>query len=565
MKNMIRNRTMFFCWIVSSLAIASCRQDTPQHSSNSFGGKAYVSSVWVADQGDGTYKNPVIHADYSDPDVIRVGDDYFMTSSSFNCMPGLPILHSTDLVNWSLIGYALKKQYPEELFQVPQHGNGVWAPSMRYRNGEFYIYWGDPDQGIFMVKTKDPAGEWEQPVLVMPGKGLIDSCPLWDDDGNAYLVHGWAGSRAGVNSLLTVHRMSDDGTKLLDEGKHVFDGHGNHPTLEGPKFYKRNNYYYIFAPAGGVATGWQLILRSKNIYGPYEEKIVLEQGSTPVNGPHQGGWVETPTGESWFLHFQDKGAYGRVVHLQPVNWKEDWPLMGKDLDGNGIGEPVLSYQKPVSRQPGEIKTIPENDEFNSDTLGLQWQWHANPNVVWSALLKGNGFLRLFAFKQKDSVNLWDTPNLLLQKFPAPEFTATAKTKLTIEFDAWKGKRGGLIVSGNDYAYLAIYKRDADYFVGQVVCKNALKHAPEQVVEEKRLKEPAVYLRVSVKDAVCQFSYSVDGVQFDPIGTPFPAQPDKWIGSKVGLFCMSMPTVRNGSYIDVDWFRIEKNQANGVSK
>ncbi|WNH09139.1 glycoside hydrolase 43 family protein [Thalassobellus suaedae] len=284
----------------------------------------YVSDVWVSDQGNGTYKNPILHADYSDPDVVRVGDDYYMTASSFNTAPGLPILHSKDMVNWKLINYALLEQVPAETFNIPQHGNGVWAPAIRYHKGEIYIYWGDPDFGVYMVKTKDPYGVWDKPVLVMEGKGLIDTCPLWDDNGDAYLVHAYAGSRAGVKSLLSVNKMNPEGTKVIDAGIHVYDGHDIDDTIEGSKFYKRNGYYYIFAPAGGVSTGWQVILRSKNVYGPYERKVVLEQGSTKINGPHQGAWVDTPDGESWFYHFQDVDAYGRIVHLQPMSWKNDW-------------------------------------------------------------------------------------------------------------------------------------------------------------------------------------------------------------------------------------------------
>ncbi|HSJ66536.1 MAG TPA: glycoside hydrolase 43 family protein, partial [Anditalea sp.] len=226
-----------------------------------------VSQVWTADQGDGTYINPIIHADYSDPDVVRVGEDFYMTASSFNAIPGLPILHSKDMVNWNLVGYALDRQVPVEHFQKPQHGNGVWAPAIRFHEGEYYIYWGDPDFGIYMVKTKDPAGQWEAPVLVEEGKGLIDPCPLWDEDGKAFLVHAYAGSRAGIKSILVVKPMNAEGTKTTGTGRLVFDGHENHPTVEGSKFYKRNGYYYIFAPAGGVSTGWQLILRSRDPYG----------------------------------------------------------------------------------------------------------------------------------------------------------------------------------------------------------------------------------------------------------------------------------------------------------
>lgn len=343
--------------------------------------KPYVSEVWVSDLGNGTYKNPVLYSDYSDPDVIRVGDDYFMTASSFNEIPGLPILHSKDMVNWKLVNYAITDLIPKETYKVPQRGNGVWAPSIRFHKGEYFIYWGDPDFGVFMVKTKDPLGKWEEPVWVMEGKGLIDTCPLWDDDGNAYLVHGWAGSRAGVKSILTINKMNPEGTKVLDKGVHIFDGHDAHPTVEGPKFYKRNGYYYIFAPAGGVATGWQLVLRSKNIYGPYEEKIVLEQGKSKINGPHKGAWVDTPNGQDWFYHFQDVDAGGRLVHLQPMKWEKDWPVIGIDTDKNGIGEPVLTHKKPEVGKIFPIETPAESDEFNDDKIGLQWQWSANENVV----------------------------------------------------------------------------------------------------------------------------------------------------------------------------------------
>ncbi|MEI6946825.1 family 43 glycosylhydrolase [Paraflavisolibacter sp. H34] len=518
------------------------------------------SQAWVADQGNGTYTNPVLYADYSDPDIIRVGDDYFMTASSFHCMPGLPILHSRDLVNWRILNYALQKQVPSDFFDVPRHGYGVWAPALRYHKGTYYIFWGDPDHGIYRVKTKNPAGKWEEPVLVKGGRGLIDPCPLWDADGKAYLVHAWAASRAGVNSLLTVYQMSPDGARLLDEGKNVFSGHDFHHTTEGPKLYQRDGYYYIMAPAGGVATGWQLVLRSQNIYGPYEDRIVMDQGSTNINGPHQGAYVETPGGEPWFLHFQDLGAYGRVLHLQPVTWKDGWPVMGTDKDGDGKGEPVRTHQKPRVGRPYPVATPQESDEFNSDTLGLQWQWQANPKVTWSALLREKGFLRLFAFPlPKEAVNLWPVPNLLLQKFPAPSFTATTKVKLNIEWDVWESKKAGLLVMGNDYAYLSVSKNEKGFSVSQITCSDALNGGEEEVLAAQPIGGSTVYLRVEVKapDATCRFSYSEDGQTFRPLGKPFTAKPDKWVGAKLGLFCTSRPDVRTGSYADFDWFRISR--------
>ena len=257
----------------------------------------YRSEVWSPDNGDGTYTNPVINADYSDPDVCVVGNDYYLTASSFQCIPGLPILHSTDLVNWEIIGYALNELTPYEEFNRPSHGNGVWAPSIRYHNGEFYIYWGDPDYGVFMVKTKNPAGPWEKPVCVIPGKGMIDTCPLWDEDGRCYLVNGWANSRSRFASVLCVRELNAEGTAAISNPVIVFDGNGTeNRTCEGPKFYKRDGWYWIMCPAGGVPTGFQLAMRSKSPYGPYECKKVLAQGKSSVNGPHQGGWVHTAAG-----------------------------------------------------------------------------------------------------------------------------------------------------------------------------------------------------------------------------------------------------------------------------
>ncbi|MCB9082471.1 MAG: glycosyl hydrolase 43 family protein [Lewinellaceae bacterium] len=516
----------------------------------------FTVPVWVADQGDGTYTNPILHTDYSDPDAIRVGDDYYMTASSFNCIPGLPILHSKDLVTWRLINYALPQQYPLPVFNQPQHFKGVWAPCLRYHEGEFFIYYGDPDFGIYMLKTTDPAGAWSEPTLVLAGQGLIDPSPLWDDDGQVYLVHGWAASRAQVNSLLTVHRLNKEGTQTIGPGRHVFDGHDAHPTIEGPKFYRRDGYYYIFAPAGGVATGWQLVMRSKNIWGPYTEKIVLEQGKTPINGPHQGAWVETQTGESWFLHFQDKEAYGRIVHLQPMQWREDgWPVIGSDPDGDGTGEPVLRHPKPNVGKVSSLAPLPESDDFNGSDPNLHWQWQANRNPVWAAQIPGSGYLRLFALPQPaDFRNHWQTPNLLLQKFPATNFTATTKIKFTPSDST---QRTGLIIMGRNYSSLELVQQAQGLQLRQVICKQADKGGAEVVVARQAAPATAIYLRVTVTapEGVCRFSYSTDGKRFQPFGEPFTAAAGGWIGAKLGLFCDKGPRSARGGYVDVDWFHL----------
>ncbi|MBT2561014.1 glycoside hydrolase 43 family protein [Pedobacter sp. ISL-68] len=522
-------------------------------------GQDNLSKVWTADLGNGTYKNPVIHADYSDPDAIRAGEDYYMTASSFNCIPGLPILHSRDLVNWTLVNHALKLQEPVDVYDIPQHGKGVWAPSINYHKGEFRIYYPDPDYGIFMVRAKNPLGKWEKPVLILKGKGIIDPSVFFDDDGQTYLAVAWAASRAGVNSLLTVFKMNSDGTRVEDEGMHVFDGHGKNHTVEGPKFYKRNGYYYLFAPAGGVAAGWQLVMRSKNIYGPYEERKVMEQGKTAINGPHQGALVRTPKDEYWFLHFQDKGLYGRVVHLQPVNWKNDWPVIGSDGDGDGIGEPVSVYTKPSVSGTHAISAPSESDEFNGIEPGLQWQWHANKKIQWSAMIPKSGYLRLFAFPNPQiNKGLWNVPNLLLQKFPAPTFTATTKLNYIIEWDTWQEKKTGLLIMGNDYSYLSVSKNEKGFQIAQVICKNAPNNGIEQILAQRPLKSGAVYLRAEVaQEGQVTFSYSEDGELYHKIGETFKAQPDKWIGAKIGIFCTSGSDVRTGGYADFDYFRITR--------
>jgi beta-xylosidase len=516
----------------------------------------YISKAWVSDQKNGTYKNPILHADYSDPDAIRVGDDFYMTASSFNAAPGLPILHSKDLVNWKLIAYALPQQFPLDHFSTVQHGNGVWAPSIRYHKGEFYIYYPDPDFGIYLTKAKDIKGPWSTPVLVEAGKGLIDPCPLWDTDGKTYLVHAYAGSRAGIKSIIVVKPLNETGTKTTGEGVLVYDGHEKDPTIEGPKFYQRNGYYYIFAPAGGVSTGWQLVLRSKNIYGPYERKVVMDQGTTNINGPHQGAWVNTTTGEDWFLHFQDKEAYGRVVHLQPMQWKNDWPVIGVDKDGDGKGEPVLSYRKPNVGKTVQVQTPPESDEFNDASLGLQWQWQANNKATWHFMHPAEGVLRLFSDKQPDAAkNLWDVPNLLLQKFPAETFTATARLKFSPNRKI-ENERAGLVVMGLSYAGLVIKQNKEQLLLTYVETKAADKGTTETEKLITDISNDWLYLRVKVEaGAVCRFSYSSDNVNFTDAGVSFTAMPGKWVGAKLGLFCTRTTSTNDAGFLDIDWWCI----------
>ena len=584
------------------------------------------SQSWNPDRGT-HYVNPILNADYSDPDVCRVGDDYYMTSSSFGCFPGLQILHSTDLVNWEIIGAALtdypgpnwsderhwetigqKLDTPDtpppghlEWRTIPQHGNGVWAPAIRYHNGEFYIYCGDPDRGIFMVKTSDPRGRWEDPVWVVKAKGFIDPCPLWDEDGKAYLSHGCAGSRAGHKSVLFVAPMSPDGTRLMGRSRIVYDGHETQPTIEGTKFYKYKGNYYIFSPAGGVPTGWQVVLKASSPFGPYQERVVMAQGKSDVNGPHQGAWVDTPSGEHWFIHFQDKDAYGRVVHLQPMEWNAGgWPVIGVDEDGDGAGEPVERYRKPALRSSGVFQPA-ESDTFSSMELGLQWQWHGVPSPYWYYLdagareshTDGLGALRLYSVDQADGWhNLGDSPNLLLQKTPADEFTVTTKLRFVPNPQLKeKGENCGFVLMGLDYATLRLTDTSEGIVLQYIECKDALKDTKEEIlktvpVTSTPLPKPysskymsttvppvapvayraaEVFMKMEVKpkvrngnvpDLTARFFYSLDGKKWAELTEkPFTGKPGKWIGAKFGLYCNRFASKNDSGWVQIDWINV----------
>jgi beta-xylosidase len=509
---------------------------------------------WVPDLGDGRYRNPILFADYSDPDAIRVGDDFYLTASSFNAVPGLPILHSKDLVGWRLINHALKHLVPEASFATPQHGGGVWAPCLRFHQGRYLIYYGDPDHGIHVVTAADPAGAWSEPVLVKPGRGLIDPTPLFDDDGRAWLLHAWAKSRAGFNNVLTLHELSADGLHVIDAGRVVIDGDRlpGYRTLEGPKLYKRNGWYWVFAPAGGVREGWQSAFRARSIQGPYEDRIVLAQGGTPVNGPHQGALVETASGESWFLHFQDRGAYGRIVHLQPTVWKDGWPVMGSDPDGDGTGEPVPSFRKPQTGAAQAVVVPATSDAFVGPRLGLQWQWPANPRPEWYSLTQSPGALRLRA-QPAAAGNLHAQANLLLQKLPAPELVVETSLRFA---PAAAGEKAGLIVFGDSYAWIGVEKAADGLRVRQVVANDARAGGAEVEAASAALRTATVGLRVEVREgARCQFSYSEDGVRFTPLGESFQATVGRWIGSKVGLFAVAAAGAKDAGHADFESFEV----------
>lgn len=549
-------------------------------------------AVWKSDLGNGQYRNPILYTDYSDPDAIRVGNDYYMVASSFSNAPGLPLLHSYDCVNWKLINYCIDR-IPEFRYRNPIHGCGVWAPSIRYHEGTYYVCFPMPDEGIYMTTATDPYGKWSAPVNIRPGAGWIDPCPFWDDDGRAYLVAGVAKSRIGYKSVLHMVELQPDGMGLIGEDIKIFDGNENDQiTIEGPKMYKRNGWYYIFAPAGGVKTGWQTVLRSRAPFGPYEYRVVMRQGSSPVNGPHQGAWVDTVTGQDWFIHFQDVYAAGRITHLQPMHWENDWPVIGIAPDTTeeiqlNYGEPVMEFEKPdvgsaesfssqdnsaseaVSNFASEpiLKSEPAtslSDFFNSGRLSLQWQWNSNYEDDWYELAHTG--LKLFAVPASPLRPLGDTRNILLQKWQEPEFSCV--TKLNIS-DIKEGDTFGYISLGTTYSAVTFVKKtdttDIYHTIGTQDFDCDTPYTNEAVTRVGSLAADCdtVYVRYNVRQtgvADCiesgitvknvpisetSIEISTDGVHFTSPLTA-EAKAGRWVGVKHGFFIRHDSTVKSAS-------------------
>lgn len=504
-----------------------------------------------------TIKNPIIFADYSDPDVIRVGDTYYMTASSFNYTPGLPILVSKNLYDWSIVNYAVHNIGKD--FEKPRHSEGIWAPSIRFHDGIFYIYYGMPDEGLFVVKTDDPLKKWDDPVCILKGKGLIDPCPLWDDDSRVYLVHAYAKSRIGFKSILGLIELSSDGLSAISEDKFIFNGNiavtaddgiiressdtgfgdakaeftpdeTEHPciTIEGPKIYKRDGFYIILAPAGGVVRGHQIMLRSKSICGSYEGKVVLHQGASVINGPHQGGLVDTPDKKEYFIHFQDRGLYGRICHIQPVKWADDgFCVIGEEKEKKGTGEPVKElslsqnndcYFNAGGQLPDFYAAAPKaphsmSDEFKKGKMSLIWQWmgdnredftvnnydeerikriestswifgNSNKNLVDYA---GKGLLlKALNLTGKKDALIWESPNVLTMKLTKPEFA----TDIILNISKLKrGDRAGAVMTGAEYCFIEIRRTDDDRI--KLVCGESSgsdKEKQESIKKEEEITD-----------------------------------------------------------------------------
>lgn len=464
------------------------------------------------DQGNGTYINPVLNADYSDPDVIRVGEKYYMVASDFHFL-GMQILESDDMVNWRIVTQLYDRFDFPEWERNGRYAGGSWAPAIRWHAGRLWVYFCTPDEGLFMTSAPRAEGPWEPLHQVKAIAGWEDPCPFWDEDGKAYLGR----SRKGAGPIV-IHRMSEDGRTLLDDGLTVYTG----PVAEGTKIHKLDGWYYLSIPEGGVSGGWQTILRSRNIYGPYEKKVVLETGSTAVNGPHQGALVDTPDGQWWFYHFQRSGALGRVVHLQPVHWQDGWPVIGVDIDRNGIGEPVYVWQSPL---PGRGPSVPQtSDDFSAGQLQPQWQWNHNPVPEAWSLTEQPGALTLHALP---SDSFRTARNTLTQRVLGYE------SEVTVELDFSRmaeGGRFGLAAVGKPDEMLGILRRDGRFYLYR-----GADAAGETELQAARGKKVWLRLRFDLPAQSYRFYFSPDGKTFTEAGAPFFTDYANWKGVRWGVY------------------------------
>lgn len=484
-----------------------------------------------SDNGDGTFTNPIIWADFPDNDVIRVGDTYYMVTTTMYFFPGVPVLKSTDLVNWEYASNAVQqfKQHPfYDLNGGNRYGKGQWASSIRYHNGKFHILFLTLNEGGFLCTATKAEGPWEIRKLARP---YYDAGLFFDDDGRTYVAHGY--SKISVTEV-------DANLAPIGRDSVVFDK-VQRPGLEGAHVYKINGYYYIYATYGG-GDGYQCCLRSKNIYGPYEEKIVLKDDmNLHGRGVHQGALIETQQGEWWSVIFQDRGGVGRVPTLQPVQWIDGWPMVGKD------GRAVVTHAKPNTSSP--VHVLPTSDEFNTESLAIQWAWNHNPDDSAWSLTKRKGYLRLTT--SGIAGDLPQARNSLTQRMFGPFSDAT--TELDVSH-MQVGDMAGLAVLQIPYASIGVTAAEGAKFI-------VMKHAGKTIDSVALGKRNKIFFKASVNTIKDQahFYYSFDNRAFIPVGDTLNMKFDlkMFTGNRFVLF--NYATVRPGGYVDFNWFRMNTRQ------
>ena len=521
------------------------------------------------DQGDGTYCNPVLNADYPDVDIVMKGDTFYMISSKKHMAPGMVILKSPDLVNWTSIGHVWPELSwaPEYNWDVMDgYGMGVWAGDLAYHEGLWYVYQIDYAHGLYMSTAEDIRGPWSEPhKMLSRAEVLDDPAVFWDyETGEAWLVAN-AGPVPGTPrpNRIKMFRMSWDGREIIDEGVIIHEGVGT----EAAKIHKIDGQIYIFLaqwyypdparsdhPDAYPADRKQIVLRSTtgSMYGPYEERIVMQRGNGIIRSCSQGSIVQIPDGSWWYMHQLIQNIptpfQGRPQMLQPVEWVDGWPVIGKDVTGDGIGEPVLRHEKPIHGHP--ITKPATDDNFESDRLGPQWEWNHNPrNTHWS-LTERRGFLRLKASVPVDTGGFWKASNTLSQRIMGTT-TGTATARFDIS-GMQPGQRAGFVRWGAVFNLLGVHVEDDGrkmlFFDGN----------GQNWVTGPEIAQDIIYIRTTNEFNQARYYYSLDGENFERFGPEFTIKMGisrhgfhNWSGDRLGFFCWN--EISESGHIDVDWF------------
>ncbi len=486
-----------------------------------------------SDNGDGTYTNPLIYADFPDPDVIRVDSVYYMVTTTMFIFPGVPILKSYDLVNWEYCSNAVQRMDYSKCYNLDgcnRYSHGQWATSLKFHDGKYYLMFITLDEGGFVCTATNPEGPWE--LRKLP-RGFYDPGLFFDDDGKIYVAHGY--------STIYITEL-DSNFVAVDDDVLVFTG-DIRPGLEGSHVYKINGYYYLYATYGG-GDGFQVALRSENIYGPYEEKIVIRDNGNLGTGIHQGALIETQTGEWWSVIFQDGGPFGRFPTLQPVTWEDDWPMVG--VDGKG----VITYPKPDVGKEYPVTILPASDEFEDDEMGMQWGWNHNPDSTKWLLTDNPGYLRLSTVKPVTT--LPEAQNTLTQRIFAYYSKEVSSTgTIGMEVDNMKeGDVAGLAVFQYPYAYIAVRRTNGSNHI--VMVNNG------STIESVATDSLSIYLRANAHYGTgkATFAYSFDNQSYSLLGNELAMQFNLSVftGNKFCLF--NYATIDTGGYVDIDWFRTD---------
>lgn len=507
-----------------------------------------IPGKW-GDQGDGTYCNPVIPADYSDLDAIRVGTDYYAISSTFQYSPGVIILHSKDLVNWEILGHVAEDitiMTPELNWdRMNRYGRGIWAGSIRYYKGKFWVYFGTPDDGFFMSSATNPAGPWEPLHSFWNVTGWDDCCTFCDDDGQLYFIATNFALDPRNNKKYNIHlfKMTPDGkSPILESDTIIHQSKGS----EANKLYKINGIYYHYFSEVNNEGRVIMMERSKSIYGPWEIKQLIHVDKNKDREPNQGGLIQTLSGEWWFLTHHGSGGYweGRTASLLPVTWVDDWPIIGS-MGSDTIGNMIWTEIKP-NISSNKVMKIQTDDKFNDTILGVQWEWNYQSRREKWSLSKRPGFLRLHAFKPINPHDpqgiVFRAGNTLTQRSLRTDNNVVI-TNIDIEGMA-DGQYVGLCHYAQTYSTFGIRQNDGT--------KTLVYDNNGNVTKGIQIIGDAIWLK-SVWDyqGINRYEYSTDGSTFIPYGKSYQLTWGKYRGDRIGIF--NYNTKEDKGFVDVDWF------------